>query len=44
MSAATRVVICSFPDKEQVARIAADPCVEVFCRPDLLPQPRYPCE
>jgi glyoxylate/hydroxypyruvate reductase len=44
MSTDTRVLVCSFLEKEQVARIAAHPGVEVRYRPDLLPQPRYPCD
>jgi glyoxylate/hydroxypyruvate reductase len=44
MSAVIRALVCSFLEKEQVARIAADPGVEVHYRPDLLPQPRYPCD
>jgi glyoxylate/hydroxypyruvate reductase len=44
MSADIRVLVCSFLEKEQVARIAAHPGVEVSYRPDLLPQPRYPCD
>ncbi len=44
MSTDIRVLICSFFEKEQVARIAAHPGVEVVYRPDLLPQPRYPCD
>jgi glyoxylate/hydroxypyruvate reductase len=44
MSAAIRALVCSFLEKEQVARIAAHPGVEVLYRPDLLPQPRYPCD
>ena len=44
MSPAVRALVCSFLEKEQVARIAAHPGVEVVYRPDLLPQPRYPCD
>jgi glyoxylate/hydroxypyruvate reductase len=44
MSADIKVLICSFLEKEQVARIAAQPGVDVRYRPDLLPQPRYPCD
>jgi len=44
MSTDIRVLVCSFLEKEQVARIAAHPGVEVGYRPDLLPQPRFPCE
>jgi glyoxylate/hydroxypyruvate reductase len=44
MSTDIRVLICSFLEKEQVARVAAHPGVEVRYRPDLLPQPRYPCD
>jgi glyoxylate/hydroxypyruvate reductase len=44
MSTDSRVLVCSFLEKEQVARIAAQPGVEVRYRPDLLPQPRYPCD
>jgi hypothetical protein len=44
MSAVIRALVCSFLEKEQVARIAAHPDVEVVYRPDLLPQPRYPCD
>jgi glyoxylate/hydroxypyruvate reductase len=44
MSADIRVLVCSFLEKEQVARIAAHPGVELSYRPDLLPQPRYPCD
>jgi phosphoglycerate dehydrogenase-like enzyme len=44
MSAAIRALICSYLEKEQVARIAAHPGVEVVYRPDLLPEPRYPCD
>jgi glyoxylate/hydroxypyruvate reductase len=44
MSTDIRVLVCSFLEKEQVARIAAHPGVEVRYRPDLLPQPRYPCD
>ena len=44
MSAVVRTLVCSFLEKEQVARIAASPGVEVVYRPDLLPQPRYPCD
>jgi glyoxylate/hydroxypyruvate reductase len=44
MSAVIRALVCSFLEKEQVARIAAHPGVDVLYRPDLLPQPRYPCD
>jgi glyoxylate/hydroxypyruvate reductase len=44
MSTDIRVLICSFFEKEQVARIAAHPGVAVLYRPDLLPQPRYPAD
>jgi glyoxylate/hydroxypyruvate reductase len=44
MSAVIRALVCSFLEKEQVARIAAHPGVEVLYRPDLLPQPRFPCD
>jgi glyoxylate/hydroxypyruvate reductase len=44
MSSDIRILVCSFLEKEQVARIAAHPGVEVSYRPDLLPQPRYPCD
>jgi glyoxylate/hydroxypyruvate reductase len=44
MSTDIKVLVCSFLEKEQVERIAAHPGVEVRCRPDLLPQPRYPCD
>jgi glyoxylate/hydroxypyruvate reductase len=44
MNADISVLVCSFLEKEQVARIAAHPGVEVSYRPDLLPQPRYPCD
>jgi glyoxylate/hydroxypyruvate reductase len=44
MSAVVRALVCSFLEKEHVARIAARPGVEVLYRPDLLPQPRYPCD
>jgi glyoxylate/hydroxypyruvate reductase len=44
MSADIRVLVCSFLEKEQVARIAAHPGVELSYRPDLLPHPRYPCD
>ena len=44
MSAVARVLVCSYLEKEQVARIAAHPGVEVVYRPDLLPQPRYPAD
>jgi glyoxylate/hydroxypyruvate reductase len=44
MSTDIKVLICSFLEQEQVARIAAHPGVEVRYRPDLLPQPRYPCD
>jgi glyoxylate/hydroxypyruvate reductase A len=44
MSAVLRALVCSFLEKEQVARIAAHTGVEVLYRPDLLPQPRYPCD
>jgi glyoxylate/hydroxypyruvate reductase len=44
MSSDMRVLICSFLEKEQVARVAAHPGVELRYRPDLLPQPRYPCD
>jgi glyoxylate/hydroxypyruvate reductase len=44
MSTDIRVLVCSFLEKEQVARIAAHPGVEVSYRADLLPQPRYPCD
>ena len=44
MSAVVRALVCSFLEKEHVARIAAHPGVEVVYRPDLLPQPRYPCD
>jgi glyoxylate/hydroxypyruvate reductase len=44
MSTDIRVLVCSFLEKEQVARITAHPGVEVRYRPDLLPQPRYPCD
>jgi glyoxylate/hydroxypyruvate reductase len=44
MSTVIRALVCSFLEKEQVARIAAHPGVEVQYRPDLLPQPRYPCD
>jgi glyoxylate/hydroxypyruvate reductase len=44
MSSDIRVLVCSFLEKELVARIAAHPGVEVRYRPDLLPQPRYPCD
>lgn len=44
MNAETKVLVCSFLEKEQVARIAAHPGVEVCYRPDLLPRPRYPCD
>jgi len=44
MSADISVLVCSFLEKEQVARIASHPGVEVRYRPDLLPQPRYPCD
>jgi glyoxylate/hydroxypyruvate reductase len=44
MSAVIRALVCSFLEKEHVARIAAHPGVEVLYRPDLLPQPRYPCD
>jgi glyoxylate/hydroxypyruvate reductase len=44
MSADINVLVCSFLEKEQVARIAAHPGIKLVCRPDLLPQPRYPCD
>jgi glyoxylate/hydroxypyruvate reductase len=44
MSGDIRVLVSSFLEKEQVARIAAHPGVELSYRPDLLPQPRYPCD
>jgi glyoxylate/hydroxypyruvate reductase len=44
MSSDIRVLICSFLETDQVARIAAHPGAEVSYRPDLLPQPRYPCD
>jgi glyoxylate/hydroxypyruvate reductase len=44
MSADIKVLVCSFLEKEQVARIAAHPGVELSYRPDLLPQPRFPCD
>jgi glyoxylate/hydroxypyruvate reductase len=44
MSAVVRALVCSFLEKEQVARIAAHPGVEVVYRPDLLPEPRYPAD
>jgi glyoxylate/hydroxypyruvate reductase len=44
MSTDIKVLVCSFLEKEQVARIVAHPGVEVRYRPDLLPQPRYPCD
>jgi glyoxylate/hydroxypyruvate reductase len=44
MSTDIRVLVCSFLEEEQVARIAAHPGVEVRYRPDLLPQPRFPSE
>jgi glyoxylate/hydroxypyruvate reductase A len=44
MNAVARVLVFSYLEKEQVARIAAHPGVEVVYRPDLLPQPRYPAD
>lgn len=42
MTAVIRTLVCSFLEKEHVARIAAHRGVEVLYRPDLLPQPRFP--
>jgi phosphoglycerate dehydrogenase-like enzyme len=44
MTADIRTLVCSFLEREQVARIAAHPGVELLYRPDLLPQPRYPSD
>jgi len=44
MSAPPRVLVCSFLEADQVARIGAHPGAEVVYRPDLLPQPRFPCD
>lgn len=42
MTAVIRTLVCSFLEKDQVARIASHRGVEVLYRPDLLPQPRFP--
>jgi len=44
MSALIRALVCSFVEREQVARISGHPGVEVLYRPDLLPKPRFPCD
>jgi glyoxylate/hydroxypyruvate reductase len=44
MSHPARVLVCSFLEADQVARIEAHPGTRVIYRPDLLPQPRFPCD
>jgi glyoxylate/hydroxypyruvate reductase A len=44
MSVPARVLVCSFLERDQVARISAHSGVDVVYRPDLLPQPQYPCD
>jgi glyoxylate/hydroxypyruvate reductase len=44
MSTLPRVLVCSFLEADQVARISAHPGVDVAYRPDLLPRPRFPAD
>lgn len=44
MTGQPTVLVCSYLEADQVARISAHPGVAVVYREDLLPQPRYPCD